>query len=103
MRSRLTLLVVVHNLSNDDKKSNDDRNASDGSSKSCTTAAAGNHAQAEAPPSIYSTEENRIAVVLKFALASSTYATMALRELSHSGIVQYTPEFRRPEEVKSKE
>lgn len=36
---------------------------------------------------------NKLAVVLKFQLGSSQYATMVLRELSRGGIVPYKPDF----------
>lgn len=35
----------------------------------------------------------KVALILKFQLGSSQYATMALRELSHGGITAYKPDF----------
>jgi tRNA pseudouridine13 synthase len=37
----------------------------------------------------------KIAVVLKFQLGASQYATMAIRELSKGGVVPYKPDFHR--------
>ena len=37
--------------------------------------------------------KKKLAVILKFQLGTSMYATVALRELSRGGIVSYKPEF----------
>lgn len=39
------------------------------------------------------TEKDKVAVILKFQLASSQYATMALRELTKGGATSYRPDF----------
>ena len=56
-----------------------------------TTESSGKRLAAEISQEV---EQARIAVVVKFALGSSQYATMALRELMKAGGVKnYTPEF----------
>ena len=40
-----------------------------------------------------SANKDKVAVILKFQLGSSQYATVALRELSRGGIQQYKPDF----------
>jgi tRNA pseudouridine13 synthase len=53
---------------------------------------------AESQPRIENSREpeegDKLAVILKMQLGSSQYATMALRELSKSGIQAYKPDFR---------
>jgi len=53
---------------------------------------AGNEA-ATATPAQQKREGDKVAAVLKFQLGASQYATVALRELSKGGIVQYKPDF----------